>query len=89
MKSKYLILDNMGSFGLTEGPIVFPEFEQHDRVASMYGGKEHVVAAGFVQVYVEKGRLKVACFGKSNSLGVESRGQLDEHMIYRMFVDPY
>jgi len=88
MRAKYLILDNMSDFGNTDGPIIFPEFERHAAVANRYGGKEHVVAAGFVQVYVDEGKLAVSCFGKSEGLGVESREGVDESMVRRMFVDP-
>jgi len=88
VRTKYLILDNLSSFGNTDGPVIFPEFETHKAVANRYGGKEHVIAAGFVQIYVEEGKLKVSCFGSSQGLKASSRGEDDARMIRRMFVDP-
>ena len=81
MRTKYLILDNVGG---VEAPIISPNFEQHEDVARKYGGKHHVVAAGFVAVYSECNELAVHCGGRSDSLDMESRGDIDAAMIKRM-----
>ena len=90
MRAKYLIMDNLG--GSMEGPVIFPAFEDHGRMAMNLGGchnpKERVVAAGFVQIYYEDtDELKVCCFGKSDSLGIESRGDVDAELVRRMLTD--
>jgi len=84
MKLKYLCMDNMSKFGNTEGFVIFPEFEDHGRMARKLGGKEHVTAAGFVSIGEdENGETTAACYGKSQSLGVESRGERDSADITR------
>ena len=59
-------------------PIVFPEHMDHSKVAEGFGGKDNVVSAGFVRVGVDdEGGIRVVCWGKSQSLGLESAGEDD------------
>ena len=48
--------------------------------------RENVIAAGEFQlgINVEDGQVGVACFGKSTTLGKESRGAEDERLIRQM-----
>lgn len=85
MKTKYIIVDCMGKFANTEGPIIFPEFEAHSVLANRYGGKNHVISAGFVIVSVtNNSQVKIHCHGESVSLGIESRPEEDARIIQRM-----
>jgi len=72
---KYIIVDN-GESG-TEIPIIFSYRIAHSNIAQGYVGK--VVSAGFCQINLENGY--VGCFGKSQSLKLESRGFVDAEII--------
>jgi len=88
MRTKYLVLDNLSRFGNTEGIIVFPEFEEHERMARKHGGKEHVVSAGFCQVGIgEYDEMIYSCYGESQSLGIKARPDIDSDMLRRLFQD--
>lgn len=84
MKLKYLFMDNMSRFGNTEGFVIFPDFEEHDRMARKLGGKEHATSAGFVSIDEdESGIVTAGCYGESQSLGLKSREDFDSDMITR------
>ena len=76
MPSKYLILQTPEG----EKAVIFPEEDFfHDEMAERLG-QLVIIAAGFVQIG-ENG--KVHCFGRSESLDVEGRGEDDEIVIAR------
>ena len=76
MPSKYLILQTPEG----EKAVIFPEEDFfHDEMAERLG-QLGIIAAGFVQIG-ENG--KVHCFGRSESLDVEGRGEDDEIVIAR------
>jgi len=80
---KYIIVDTMG----LEVPILFSELLNHSDVARGY----KVVAAGFVSIsssvdtndsgYSPKYIIEVDCYGESTTLGIKSRGILDDDII--------
>ena len=76
MPSKYLILQTPEG----EKAVIFPEENfYHDEMVERLG-QLGIIAAGFVQIE-ENG--KVHCFGRSESLDVEGRGEDDEIVIAR------
>jgi hypothetical protein len=64
---KYIIIDE----GTLEYPVIFSEFCGHDE----YAKGKRVVAAGFVNFYIENNKIYVHTYGKSMSLNIESRKQ--------------
>ena len=80
MRFKYLVLDNMGYFGNNDAFLLFPELVGHDEMVRKLDAKGHVVAAGFCIIDKEG----VQCGGKSTSLRVESRGEVDARMMSKM-----
>ncbi len=70
-RAKYIIK----KIGTAEYPVIFHPGIMHSEMAT----SKEVVAAGFLQIYEDK----VSCFGKSVSLKVESRGQVDADLIQR------
>ena len=74
-KTKYIIVRQ----GALELPIVFPDLLVHYDVARDLGYKGKVVAAGFCEVGAESDSpaADYNCFGKSESLNVESRRSVD------------
>ena len=71
---KYIIVEMFSGVCTFETTIVFPCFIGHDDMARAMGYKpEKVLAAGFVNVGVDYGEIVVGTYGKSTSLGVESR----------------
>ncbi len=76
MPSKYIILQTAEG----ERAIIFPGDDfYHDDVARNFDGFE-VISAGFVSLDAG-GTIK--CFGKSEGLGIEARGEDDEIVIRR------
>ena len=76
MPSKYLILQTPEG----EKAVIFPEENFfHDEMAERLGSLG-IIAAGFVQIG-DNG--KVHCFGRSESLEIEGRGEDDEIVITR------
>ena len=74
--AKYLILQTPEG----EKAVIFPEEDFfHDEMAERLS-QLGIIAAGFVQIG-ENG--KVHCFGRSESLDVEGRGEDDEIVIAR------
>lgn len=74
MRLKYVITSN-NDFA------IFTELSEHHAVAQALWGKP--VAAGFCQVTGELDTQQVSlkCYGKSNSLQLTSRGEIDEAII--------
>ncbi len=62
MEKKYVMIE--GSWG--KFPIVFSAVMNHNDVAEGVGGK--VVSAGFFYTRIEDGKIKVTCYGKSQTL---------------------
>ena len=76
MPSKYLILQTPEG----EKAVIFPEENFfHDEMAERLGSLG-IIAAGFVQI---EDNGKVHCFGRSESLDIEGRGEDDEIVIAR------
>lgn len=73
-KAKYVVLGD-ARYPEYFTPVVFDETMGH-----AFFPKEEVVAAGFVE-FDEAG--KPCCYGKSESLGVKSRGDEDSKLIMR------
>ena len=76
---KYIIVEDGG----TELPIMFNPILSHKQVA----GGAKVVGAGEVGLYPTAERINVSCWGKSVTLGVESRGEDDAKLIDRTIND--
>ncbi len=72
MKSKYIVIRNAGTMRTSDAAIVFPELMKHSDVAAAFGGRDRVLGAGFVNVYLD-GEIKVHVYGHSESLKIESR----------------
>jgi hypothetical protein len=66
-----------------EQAVIFPrEYFFHDEMASRFPNYE-VQSAGFVQI-IENGQ--VHCFGRSDSLNIDSRGEDDDIVISRQII---
>ncbi len=78
-KTKYIIV----KVGAIELPIVFPELLVHYDVACGLGYRGKVVGAGFCEVGAETDTpfADYNCFGKSESLNVESRRGVDAEIL--------
>ena len=74
IKRKYVIFKcSCGEYAMLFVPLI-----QHDHVnLKTY----NPVAAGFVDIGIEEGKLLIRCYGKSMSLKLTSRGGLDEKVI--------
>ena len=93
MKVKYIVVDNMSQLGDTDGMIIFPEYESHVSVAEKYGGRRHVLSAGFCNMGItrdEKGNpvMGFDCYGESVSLKKEWKPG-DSDILKRMFENDY
>jgi hypothetical protein len=62
-------------------PIVFGEAVIHCTVAR----REECRSAGFVEFVKEQDRMRVRCFGRSESLRLESKGATDELVLSSYF----
>lgn len=87
-RPKYIVFD----MGTLDVAVVFPELVEHSRVANSFQGWKPV-GAGFFQVGVnpKTNRHFVNCYGKSVTLGLESRGKEDAREVARTIlglVDP-
>lgn len=77
MKStKYIVFDT----DLLEEMFIFGDTIQHNDVARMLGVRDKIISAGFIQVSEDK----AAAYGKSISLGVESREEIDSQIANRV-----
>lgn len=86
MKWKYVIVTSMG----IESPIIFPEWMDHNRVAS----EHNAISAGYVNIstgewvkteYGGYNDFDVSCHGHSVTLKVKAREE-DAEIIKRMLV---
>lgn len=83
-KMKYIIIDN----GMYETPVIFDEATDHKQMAINVGGSNvNVIAAGFIQCIFDGRDVGFSCYGRSVSLGVNSRPDLDSALIHRMMGD--
>jgi hypothetical protein len=87
MHQKYIVFKN----GSLEDIITFSELMGHDEIARNLRGNHNIVSAGFLDVAVsEDGDLTCVCFGKSTSLGIESRPEKDARVaMMRLYGNPY
>jgi len=83
---KYVVM-KLGSTD-EEVPILFPKHINHSDIDfSRSGPAGTPVGAGNVEIYSKDGKVKVSAYGKSVSLGVDSRPE-DEGLIDRMVNPP-
>ena len=80
---KYLIIKKGG----LELPVIFSEIESHDEVAKKLNVFSDLVSAGFCRFEMDENgdgtaALSVRCWGKSVSLGIQSRPE-DGYLIYK------
>lgn len=82
---KYLIIKKRG----LELPVIFSEIESHDEVAKKLNvfSDTELVSAGFCRFEMDENgdgtaALSVRCWGKSVSLGIQSRPE-DDYLIYK------
>lgn len=80
---KYIIYDN----GLNDVPVIFPEYIGHNEmVDSLVIKKENLISAGFIRFESYLSRdFKLHCYGNSQSLGIDSRGNVDTQLIRILF----
>jgi len=79
MKSKYIVgqVRCDDRFNFTLGAVVFPEFVNHSEMARRMF--REVQSAGFVDFATEdyESGFRVVCFGRSESLKLESNPEVD------------
>lgn len=73
---KYIVVDT----GLNDIPILFDTSINHSDMA----GRFTVVSAGFVFITNDKGTIKAYAGGRSLSLGIVSRPEIDSKIIEKM-----
>lgn len=83
LETKYVIVDGCA--------IVFSAAIQHK---DMVGFNEKATGAGFVRFYAEKDEwgedvIVAKCYGKSISLGIESRPEEDSKIVTRQITNTY
>jgi hypothetical protein len=79
MPSKFIVFQTPEG----EKAVIFPSTDfYHDQMSSHFADYD-VLSAGFVQI-IESGQIH--CFGRSESLGIDSRGEDDEIVISRQLV---
>ena len=81
---KYIIIECMGC----ENVIMFDASQSHDSFLNMFS-KEFVVSAGFFTVGAKESPddpedITVSAFGKSSTLGIESRPNTDNRLIKKV-----
>lgn len=81
-RAKYIVVRDYEDF---EHIIIFPFLLTHADVAKQMNME--VVSAGFVRLGTDIDRKPfVVCYGKSVSLNVQSRGEVDSLLAMKMFV---
>lgn len=66
--------------------VLFNRVTDHDAMARNMGSNVEVVSAGFVSIVTnEKGYAVPHCYGKSTSLNVKSRLEIDNDIIAAIF----
>lgn len=73
---KYIVTDH-GAFAIFNG------LQNHSDVARSLYGKP--VGAGFIRIMGDEGtsRASVHCYGRSVSLNLDSRGEIDQDIIHK------
>jgi phage major head subunit gpT-like protein len=86
VKHKYIVFKD----GNLEDIITFSELMDHSRAARALD-PDRIISAGFIDIAVnEQGKLDVACFGKSITLKLESRGDVDKRVaMLRLYGESY
>lgn len=86
MRQKYIVFKT----GNLEDIVTFSELMGHNDFARALGNQK-VLSAGFIEVYVDhNGQLACTCFGRSVTLELDSRGDLDTQVaMRRLYGDPY
>ena len=81
MPGKYIIVIERGH----EVAILFDSLVEHAKFLNCYI-KTHIKAAGFFQVRRNKdtGGIEISCYGKSDSLDISSRPDVDYLIIEKM-----
>lgn len=82
MRVKYVIVTD--EFGF-EQPVVFGETLTHAEVSWYHKRQYSVVSAGFVGFVPAVEGVKASCYGRSESLNLDSRGEEDEKLINKKF----
>ena len=78
VKRKYVIFKGIQD----EYAMIFMPKIQHKFVRVMH---QEPIAGGFVDIGIKNGDLFIHCYGRSMSLGVNSRGEIDEKVIRQIF----
>ena len=83
---KYVVIEELTLMG--EAMYVFPDYIQHNEFVCNMDAEDRVVSAGFLYFSVKDDTIEVEVYGKSVSLGVESR-ERDTRIAQRMFTDDF
>ena len=79
MPGKYIIVINRGH----EVAILFHSLIEHDTFLDCYI-KAHIKAAGFFRAQGHAGEIEIICYGRSDSLDICSRPDIDYLIIEKM-----
>lgn len=83
-KTKYIVVDS----GMSDDMHIFPSHLNHNNVADKIGGR--VISAGFLSIDPDKnGDVEISCYGKSISLNVDSRPEIDTYLAYQTLGVPH
>ena len=79
---KYIAYKTVGGY---EEIIIFPNLMSHDALDVKLGDvMDEIVGAGFIQATLLQGDVyDLRCVGESDSLGVKSRGEVDDKLLRR------
>jgi len=82
---KYIVV-NTGLYG--ECPIIFDKLLSHTSIAGSWTAVKinAVVSAGFLSVYEKDGKIVVGCYGKSDTLKIKAREEIDSALIQRQLI---
>lgn len=83
MKEQKYVVVKQGGLRL---PIMFDPILRHSHVARNFA--HQVVSAGFVRIYHHKEGVSVSCYGRSESLNVDSQAELDAALFMDTFFAP-
>lgn len=90
MRMKYIVVDDVGPFNSNIGYFIFPEFEDHAKIADKIGKRENILGAGFISFTEPDGVFEHGlipnCYGESVSLGI-GVGENDEKIISTLIND--
>ena len=74
-RTKYIVIED-------ENIIIFPETLVHKEVADKFG---NVIRAGFCQIFTDGSDIIYHCFGRSDSLNLESDVEMDSYLLQNLF----